>query len=1301
MIINRALSLLPPAENGKAVWGNASFAFCLYFMLLGCGFMSYGQENVKFDRLDRADGLSNSNVNTLFIDSRGWVWIGAEDALNCFNGTSVDVFRYDDESDNTIVEGRITNIIEDPSGQIWVGTDFGLCRYNLENKVFNQYTSILPEEDEGLGLRISSSVVDASGNLWFGSAQGLLRYRSETDDFERFQHDEEDQNSLASDFIGAMFLTTNGDLWIGTDDGLSRLPPGEKAFENIKPSDDGPFQLASGRINTVYQDKSNRLWVGQQNGMTVFDFENRTRHYYAHEPNDPRSVSNSTIKTINASNTGEIWIGTDDGLNRFDEMGGFDRYHSDNSDQFSLSSDIISQIVFDESDNMWIAAYLGGVCWYIKDRYGFTLERNAPNPTSLSSNKVAGFAESPTGEIVVATDGGGLNFYDRKSRKFKQLRHDPINRNSPTNDKTLTVQYDDDGLWLGMWAGGVDFYDPTSGSFRHYRHDPGDATSLCSDRIFRIFRSRDGDIWIGSWGESGASKYNRETDDFTTYSYDPRYPDVNWTSINHMREDDQGRIWFSCQTSGVIVLDPATGHRFSYLRDQAHGGLSARDVSATLEDSKGRIWVATLTGGLNLLDPETNTFKAYRKKHGLPSDGIASILEDDEGFLWLGTNYGISKFDPENETFKNFTTADGLQADDFKSRSSLKLSTGELLFGGNEGFNLFDPSKIKGNPWAPKVYFTDFQLFDEDVPIGPDAILPKAVTFVDDLRLDYNQNFFSFEFVGVNFFQGDNNEYKYQLQGLRDEWVDLGKQRKVSFTNVPPGDYTLSVLAKNNDGVPSNEPASIRIRVSPPFWATWWFRLTLLIAVFVGSVLLYRWRTTTIRRQQLHLEESVLEATNQVRSQNEKLAEQGRNLELAIQETKYIVQEAADSGNLRARIDLEGKTGEWLELGKSINLLFDSVASPFDTLNTVIDRMASGDLTARFSDNANGDVLFLAQNLNQALHNLTDLMLAISSKVDTVDELSEEMPDRMQAMESNASLILSSIEDMRTGARNQVNKVEESSLLMDGIAKSSNAMKTEADDIHQTAQLGVSKSEVGIEQIEGLHAGMKEIRTIADSTYEAMNVLRTRSTEISQILQIIKSIAAQTNLLALNAAIEAAQAGESGRGFSVIAKEIRQLAEEAKVSTSKIEELVVGVQSDTQSTSQLFSKMNDEIRTSESISKAALETFQEISEYYRKTYSKSEQISGTTLQQIQEIKDVDQVIGTIHSIANEIEVKTNGASSSSSVFSEGIDSFSELITGISVFVNQLRELVHSFHLNPSMEAERVEEAQRDHRDMSS
>ncbi len=1240
--------------------------------------------NLKFTRYTVDEGLSQNNVKDLMEDQYGFIWIGTEDGLNVFDGYSFATFRKDEKDSTSISDNWARCLLEDRDGYIWVGAVNGINRYDQRTKKFKRYVSD-PDDPKSLVYPVvNTTMLDSRGSVWIGTENGISVYSSDTDDFISFRKGDSGRSGfLGGGNIHQMVEDNRGRIWIGTDEGLSMTADYGKTFVNYSPGDANGLPLSSNDIRSVMVDSDNRLWIGYlKTGIDIIDLQTNRSVNYVHDETDATSLSDNYVKRIIQTGPNEIWIATDNGLNFYHSKGTFTTYENNPNDEYSLGSDIMNTALVDSNRNIWVATRLGGLSKASMDEANFELFKQKPgDPFSLSSNYTAGFAESPRGDLAVATDGGGVNFYNSETKGFTQLRHQPGNTNGLSNDKVLALEFDgNDGLWIGMWNGGLNYYNTRTGTFRHYKHREDDRSSLPSDNIFDLFKDAQGNLWVGTWG-SGVCKYNPTTDDFTSYfnDWDDAHA-IQAETVNKMVQDRDNNLWITNEFHGLIRFNYLTGQVRHYEPRDSEGRSIKEYMYAALIDSRGRVWVGTGSSGLALLDQDTGNFSYFTTDDGLPNNGVMGILEDDQGMLWISTNRGLSRFDTDEITFKTFEKSDGLQGNQFMPRNSLKLSSGELLFGGNGGYNRFHPSKIKENLVPPPVYITDFKLFDESVEIGEDQLLKTNILLTEAIELNYDENFFSFEFVGINYKRSEKNRYKYMLEGLEEAWVEAGSERKVSYKGLAPGTYVFKVIAANNDGLWNPEPVELQVVVRPPFWATWWFRIiafTLLTAVVLT---LYRRRLSQLKADKALLEAKVSDATEKVNIQNSELQAQSELLQAAIAETNQVIGEAVDSGDFKARINVMDKTGSWRDLGDSINNLFDSVVQPFHVINDIVNHMAQGDLTKRYNEEARGDILALAQNLNTSIGNLSQILAEVSERAEEIGSATQDMLTSGDEMNVSTGEIATAIGQISSGAQEQVAKVDESSVLIEGILSASKDMGLQAEDINNAAKMGVEKSDEGRNLIGKVDHSMKDILINSEETNKSIASLTQKAKDISQVLNNIKEIASQTNLLALNAAIEAAQAGEAGRGFSVVAEEIRKLAEGSKQSVREIETIVLEVQTGTKTTAELIATMSQNIKACEQAASESMTTFESISSYYDQSLKQAGKIVGATNQQTEDIGNVLQIINGVVVIAEETAAGSEQTAASASELSAGMTNYIEKNKRVAEITEDLKGRMEQFKL---------------------
>ena len=485
------------------------------------------------------------------------------------------------------------------------------------------------------------------------------------------------------------------------------------------------------------------------------------------------------------------------------------------------------------------------------------------NGTSITNDIVRGFYEDSDGNWWIATDGGGLNLYDREENTYRIYQRDVTNPKSIQSNAVLTICEVAGELWIGTWQGGINILDKARKNFRSAA--PGNPGLR---NIFKIINDRNGDVWISTYG-GGLARFNAESQTFTSFRNNPKDPNsISSNIIPVIMQDSDGNIWIGTQDSGVNLLrqeniESGKFERF-LLSTNDSLTLSSRLVNDIYQDSKKTIWVATSSGLSKFLGGQQG-FKTYSIQHGIASEHVKSIIEDNHGYLWLGTTKGISKFDPSQESFINYDKSDGLQNGEFSRYAVHKTRDGQLLFGGTHGFNAFIPDSIKRDEYIPDVYMTGLRVFNKPVAVGEGSVLPKQIMQVSEITLPYHYSVFTLEFTAVNHLMPEKIRYAYKLDGLEENWNFVNNQHSATYTNLDPGVYYFHVKASNKDGIWPDNARVLKLVITPPLWRTWWFRTIVIFASVLSVYLVIFFRVRQLREKNLELENRVNDRTAQLR----------------------------------------------------------------------------------------------------------------------------------------------------------------------------------------------------------------------------------------------------------------------------------------------------------------------------------------------------------------------------------------------------------------------------------------------------
>lgn len=859
-------------------------------------------DSVHFKHLTIEDGLPNNVVYTIFQDRWGFLWFGTRDGLNRYDGYRFTVYKPDPGNPHSLSHNIITTTYGDQRGFLWIGTEGGgLNRLDLTTETFMRYRHD-PKNSNSLSHdRVTRIDQDASGAIWVGTFNGLNRLDPSTETFTRYQHDPNDPGSLIHNLVEAVYVDKSGIVWLGTRGGLDRLDPTTGKFTHYQHDPGNPHSPSSDQVVVIYPDKKAYiLWLGHLSGdLDQFDLRTGTFTLYSHSSGDPDSLRSHEMKAIYQDRSGMLWIGMwNGGLSRFNPATGqFIRYQNQPTDPHSLNTDNIESIYEDREGLLWIGTRGGGLNILNPTQQQFGHHRHIPNdPNSLNDSEVRAIYEDKDGILWIGTDGGGLNRLDRGAQRWSHYRYDPTNPNSLSHDLAIAICEDPEGiLWIGTQEGGLNRFDKRTERFQRYQNDPQDRKSLSNNTVYSCYMDRSGELWLGTNG--GLNRFDRKTRQFYHYQHDSQDPNsLSHNQVVAFYEDSLGFLWVGTRV-GLNKFDRETETFMRYLHDPENSA----SVFALREDQKGTLWVGTQVG-LYQFDREAETLTLYTEKDGLPNNTILGILVDKQNNLWVSTHKGLSKFNSQTKTFRNYDVSDGLQSDEFIIVSyHQNLTSGEMFFGGINGFNAFYPELIQDNLYQPRVVLTDFRLFNQPIPVGGNSILRKPIWLTalqgDRLVLNYDQSILSLEFSALSYMAPHKNRYRYKLEGLEDKWNEVGSDRRfVTYTRLKAGDYTFRVQGTNNHGIWSNKEVVLNLTVLPSWWETTWFRGT----VFAGLVVLvfggYRWRVHAMERRNRLLEMQVTERTRQLSQKTKELAESNQQLQIAKQEAE-LAKEKAEVAN--------------------------------------------------------------------------------------------------------------------------------------------------------------------------------------------------------------------------------------------------------------------------------------------------------------------------------------------------------------------------------------------------------------------
>jgi len=837
----------------------------------------HGQNGYHFEQLTTRNGLSSNTVNTVFQDSKGFLWFGTETGLNRYDGYRFKIFQNNRNDSNSLSNNYIWSICEDSQGYLWIGTDGGgLNRFDPRTESFLRFQNNI-NDSTSLSTDIVQTVYqDGKGNIWVGTWDGGLNLlRKDGKSFIRFMHDPKNSTSLSDNKIHFIKEDSDGNLWIGTDGGgLNRFDPSTLSFISFKHDPKNPSSLSFDMVTDMVEDAEGNLWLTTYGeGLNLFDKKKGKFTSYKLQGNGVLPSSNVFWKIMQDRN-GLLWITTQtEGLVIFNPSTKTFTWLKENKNaRGGLPANILQDVFEDRSGVLWITTVGKGVVKSDRNTPKFiSVQNNPEDANSIPSGFIYSLCEDINGDILIGTIESGVIRLDKHFRVKKRY---PVH-----TPKGLAGGYarsifrdSDNNVWVGTYYGQLNKLVRESDIFLHFNLDARKENPM-RNYVRSIFETADGKLWFGSHGSGGISVFNKngtwkyftpsETTQLSLSGYD----------ILSIREDRRGYVWAGTQSYGLNRINRTTGEVKKYFHDPKNlRSIPDNSIPELFVDSRGNLWIGTASSGLARYDYATDSFDIYTTEEGLSGNSICGILEDDRGNLWISTMNAITRFNPESKRYDNFNYYDGIRSEELIFSSRYKTADGRLLFGGTDGITVFHPDSIQDRTNDPEIVFTSFKIFNKEVR------LPMNIAYLDTIRLNYADNFFSFEFASLEYTMPERTEYSYILEGVDNTWIDAGRVSFANYTHVDPGNYLFKVRRTNG-----STTASIAVIMDPPFWMTSWFKgMLLVLFLSVGPVIYFR-RVSQLKRETKRQEEFSKQLLNSQEDERKRIASElhdsiGQNL---------------------------------------------------------------------------------------------------------------------------------------------------------------------------------------------------------------------------------------------------------------------------------------------------------------------------------------------------------------------------------------------------------------------------------------
>ncbi|MCH7638504.1 MAG: hypothetical protein IH855_03450 [Bacteroidetes bacterium] len=785
--------------------------------------------------------LSNNLVRAVSMGPGGRLWLALEGQLGYLNPAS--------GAYETVSNEHVWDIAVDRSGEVWTveamadGRHWSLWLRTLAGT--RQETAPFGE-GEGFGGRfgrVPRLATDADGHVWIpGDAQGLARVSLLDNGAHAFSR--WTPKTFAADTVFAVRAGGDGSVWAHTDRGYHRYRARDGSFALVLSTEELPVEART--IRDFLIDRRGLLWIAPRSlsGVYVADPATGDHVRFAHRTDDPTSLPDARVTKLYEDRGGVLWFGTTAGL--YKAAPRWEAFHT-----YPLpASDLAATLAVDRRGGLWI----GSLCAPL---YAFDL---ADATFTAAAERLPGL-DAPECPMRLLEDRGGC-------------------------------------LWIGTFSldgsnQGLVRYDPATETTTVYRSDPNDPAALGSRRIRDLLEDHRGQIWIG--GEQGLDRYDPASDGFVHYGHDPNdattlADPVVWS----LAQTDDGMLWVGA--GGLNRLDPETGLVTRFLPDPDDPTALPSGAITWIHPSRkepGLLWLGTYDGGLVRFDIATSRVTRYTEADGLPDHYVKAVLEDERGRIWAPTQEGLARLDPATGEIRVFDEADGLHSRVFGLYDAVMLADGRFVLAHQDAIVVFHPDSVEAGLNEVLLALSAFRVFDREVPI---AAVPEA-----PLRLRHDDDFFSFEFVALDFTAPERTHYAYRLDGFDDDWIESGTRRYAAYTNLPPGRYTFRVRADVGGGWGERELAVLLV-IDPAWWQTWWFRFLAGLATLVALVAVVRMASTRKLRRDLR----ALEVDQKLQAERERIS---RDLHDHVGAQLSTIVSGIDLARLSAKGEADGGAG--------------------------------------------------------------------------------------------------------------------------------------------------------------------------------------------------------------------------------------------------------------------------------------------------------------------------------------------------------------------------------------------------------
>lgn len=825
-------------QKRKAIMQYARYVI-IALMLLLLGGQKASAQYSSIDKIGINSGLSDNYILDIAQDEEGFVWIGTECGLNRFDGNNFQVFKTNSFTNNTVSSNGINKILPDSNRHLlWIATKGGgLNVYNRKTLEFYHYPTQANVANSTRSNTITDLCYDDDGNIWIATYKdGLKKLDTKNDSvihsFLRFV-------PLPRHFkINCIFDDHKGHIYIGhLNEGFTVLSTKNKIGKHYEFDSNNKNGLPGNKVYDITMDSDGRIWLATNGGLVLFDPDKNLFKVIKSDDNNKANLSSYEIRSIKEIDR-QLWIGTLNGGIDILDLESFDlnnpqsvkikHVESDNSSS-KISFSSIKTIFQDSFNNTWIGTSEEGIniISHVEPFFkSLTYSPIIADEYSLSDKVVTSLYYSSYNWLWVGLRNGYVNVFkeNKKTHVFEKIN------TLFFNDHVLSIEEDSKGkIWLGRNKEGAVQYNQATNSLQYAN---AFSNKKWGESLTCIYEDRDKNIWFTS--DESIIKYNQTQNTFEQFSGESIGLADNYT--RNITQDANGNFWIGSKINGFSVVNTDL---VKLNHANLNNSLKSNTINQIYRDSDNQMWVCTINGVAvfpSIVNNEYNHFY-ITDSIGLRDNYTRSVIEGNKDEMWIATNAGLSRYDKKTGEVDNFDNNDGIPYGTFVNSAVTKSDDGTIFLGSNNGVCYFNSNDKVEKQALPPIIITNLYVFDTKEELHNKLI---NVPVSNNINLSYNQNVISFHYSIMDYALRNQVEYSYKLKGVEDDnWYSTNSTNRVIFRNLSPGKYTLYLKVRIRNQEWSNQTASIKFRIHPPMWLSWWSKLFYFIVLGLVAIALF------------------------------------------------------------------------------------------------------------------------------------------------------------------------------------------------------------------------------------------------------------------------------------------------------------------------------------------------------------------------------------------------------------------------------------------------------------------------------